>query len=53
MYFDDVDEPLDRAVGRGLRLVMLGTSVVILLFFLYPEPILSSAEAAAAALFPG
>ncbi len=53
MYFDAACEPFDRAIGRGLRLVMLGTSVVILLFFLYPEPILSSAEAAAAALFPG
>jgi NADH-quinone oxidoreductase subunit N len=53
MYFDDVGEPLDRGIGRGLRLVMLGTSVVILLFFIYPEPVLSSAGAAAAALFAG
>jgi len=53
MYFDDVAEPLDRNLGRDLRFVMLGTSVLILLFFLYPEPVLSSAEAAAAALFSG
>jgi len=53
MYFDDVAEPMDRTLGREVRLVMLGSSALILLFFLYPEPVLSSAEAAAAALFPG
>jgi NADH-quinone oxidoreductase subunit N len=53
MYFDEVAEPMDRALGRPVRLVMLGSSMLILLFFLYPEPVLSSAEAAAAALFPG
>ena len=53
MYFDGVGEPLDRTLGRELRFVMFGTSVLILLFFLYPEPVLSSAGAAAAALFPG
>lgn len=53
MYFDDVAEPMDRTMGREVRFVMLGTSVLVLLFFLYPEPVLSSAGAAAAALFPG
>jgi NADH-quinone oxidoreductase subunit N len=53
MYFDDVGEPFDRSIGIELRLVMLATSVVILLFFLYPEPVLSGAEAATNALFAG
>lgn len=53
MYFDQAVEPLDRSHGPELRLVMLGTAVVIVLFFLYPEPILSSAGVAAASLLSG
>ncbi|MFO1155903.1 MAG: NADH-quinone oxidoreductase subunit NuoN [Rhodospirillales bacterium] len=53
MYFDQSEEPLDRNYGPELRLVMLGTAFVIVLFFLYPEPILSSAGAAAASLLAG
>jgi NADH-quinone oxidoreductase subunit N len=53
MYFDQAVEPLDRSYGSELRLVMLATAVIILLFFLYPEPILSSAGIAAASLLSG
>ena len=53
MYFDQPIEPLDRSYGPELRLVMLATAVVVLLFFLYPEPILSSASIAAASLLAG
>jgi len=53
MYFDQSEEPLDRNYGPELRLVMLGTAFAIALFFLYPEPILSSAGAAAASLLAG
>ena len=53
MYFDQAAEPLDRAFGPELRLVMAATSLVIVLFFLYPEPVLSSASAAAASLLGG
>jgi NADH-quinone oxidoreductase subunit N len=53
MYFDHAEEPLDRNFGPELRLVMLGTSLVVALFFLYPEPVLSSAAAAAASLLAG
>lgn len=51
MYFDQLTEPLDRAFGPELRLVMVGTALVIVLFFLFPEPFLSSANVAAASLF--
>ncbi|MCW5700551.1 MAG: NADH-quinone oxidoreductase subunit NuoN [Rhodospirillales bacterium] len=50
MYFDDSTETLDRHIGRNVGLVMLVTSVVVLFFFLYPDPLLSSAAEAAASL---
>jgi NADH-quinone oxidoreductase subunit N len=53
MYFDDAAEPIDRTIGRDLRLVMLGTGVLVALFFLFPQPVLSSAASAAASLFGG
>ena len=53
MYFDPATEPLDRNYGPELRLVMLATAVIILFFFLYPEPILSGAGVAAASLLSG
>jgi NADH-quinone oxidoreductase subunit N len=53
MYFDDPVEPIDRTIGRELRLVMLGTSVLVALFFLFPQPVLSGAASAAASLFGG
>jgi NADH-quinone oxidoreductase subunit N len=53
MYFDEAAEPLDRHVGREIGAVMLGTGVLVLLFFLYPDPFLASAGAAAASLVGG
>ena len=53
MYFDAAAEPLDRGFSPELRWVILVSSVVIVLFFLYPEPVLSGAGAAAASLFAG
>ena len=53
MYFDEVDEVLDKPIGRDIAAVLVGTSLIILLFFVYPSPVLSSAGQAAAALFPG
>ncbi len=53
MYFDEAEEPLDRPIGREIGLVLAGTSLVIVFFFVLPAPILSSAVNAAAALFPG
>ena len=53
MYFDQASEPLDRGTGFELRLVLIASSLVIVLFFLYPDPVLSSAGTAAASLFAG
>jgi len=53
VYFSDPEEALDRPVSRDLGLVITATGLIIVLFFVYPTPILSGAAAAAAALFPG
>ncbi len=53
MYFDDVTDTLDRPIGRELGSVLFGTSLVILLFFAFPGPLLSAAQTAAKALFAG
>jgi NADH-quinone oxidoreductase subunit N len=53
VYFSDPEEALDRPVSRDLGLVITATGLIIVLFFVYPAPILSGAAAAAAALFPG
>ena len=53
MYFDDATVPLDKdASGRSLGLVQAVTAVLILLFFVYPSPVLTTAALAARALFP-
>jgi NADH-quinone oxidoreductase subunit N len=52
MYFDDTVDALDRPVARDLGWVQFGTALVTLLFFIYPGPLFSYAEAAARALFP-
>ncbi len=53
MYFDDPTESLDKLAQREIGVVLLGTSLLIVLFFAYPGPVLNQAAAAAAALFPG
>ncbi len=53
MYFDEPVESFDRPVGREMALILVGTGVVVFFFFVLPGPVLSGAEAAAAALFPG
>jgi NADH-quinone oxidoreductase subunit N len=53
MYFDQATEPLDRGFGPELRWVVFASTIVIVLFFVYPEPILSSATSAAASLVGG
>jgi len=53
MYFDEPVDALHKPVRREIGLVLLGTSAVILLFFLAPGPLLDSAQAAAASLFAG
>lgn len=53
MYFDDPIDTLDTPIGKELTLVIATTSIIIVLFFVYPSPILGGAATAAASLFAG
>ncbi|MBC8339468.1 MAG: NADH-quinone oxidoreductase subunit NuoN [Rhodospirillales bacterium] len=53
VYFQELDEPLDKPTGPELGIVIAATGVFVAFFFVYPTPILSAATAAAAALFAG
>ena len=53
VYFDEPDYPLDKPVSRDLGLVIAATGLLIVLFFVYPTPVLNGAAAAAASLFGG
>ncbi len=55
MYFDEpvAGGAFDRQIGAEVRAVLLISAVIIMFFFLYPSPLVSGAEAASAALFPG
>jgi NADH-quinone oxidoreductase subunit N len=50
MYFDEVTQPLDRYIGRNVGAVMFATGAIVLLFFVYPEPLLTTAANAAESL---
>ncbi len=49
MYFDAAAAPMD-ARPAGVTVVMAGTGLLTLLFFLFPAPIIAAAQAAVAAL---
>ncbi|MDJ0950400.1 MAG: NADH-quinone oxidoreductase subunit NuoN [Alphaproteobacteria bacterium] len=51
MYFDEPVGSFDRPVGREMVAVQTVTGLMILLFFLWPGPLLAAAEAAVRALF--
>ena len=53
MYFDDLADSLDKPIGREMAAVLIGTGLVVLLFFGFLAPVVAGAEAAAAALFAG
>ena len=53
MYFDELAESLDKPIGREMATVLVGTGLVVLLFFSFLAPVVAGAEAAAAALFAG
>jgi len=53
MYFDELEESLEKPVDRELGIVLTATGVIVVLFFLYPSPILSGAANAASSLFAG
>jgi len=51
MYFDEPTGAFDRPISPELKAVLVVTAIVTLFFFLLPDPIVGSAEAAAASLF--
>ena len=51
MYFDEPIDALDKPLGKDMSIVIGATAVIVLLFFVYPSPVLSSAASAAAVLF--
>lgn len=53
VYFEDLDEALDKSSGPELGIVLTGTGLFVAFFFVYPTPILTAAATAAAALFAG
>jgi len=53
VYFDPLTDPLDKPISRDLAAVLVGTSIFVLLFFIFPGPLLDAASIAAASLFNG
>jgi len=51
MYFDEPAGAFDRPITVELKAVLLVAAVVTMFFFLLPDPVVGSAEAAAASLF--
>ncbi|HXC27963.1 MAG TPA: NADH-quinone oxidoreductase subunit NuoN [Stellaceae bacterium] len=51
MYFDEPAAAFDRPMPVELKAVLLVTGIVTMFFFLLPDPIVGSAQAAAASLF--
>jgi NADH-quinone oxidoreductase subunit N len=51
MYFDEPVGAFDRPISPEMKAVLVVTAVVTLFFFLLPDPVVGSAEAAAASLF--
>jgi len=51
MYFDEPLGTFDRPIAVELKWVLVVTAVVAMFFILLPDPVVGSAEAAAAALF--
>jgi NADH-quinone oxidoreductase subunit N len=53
MYFDAPKGIFDPAIGREMQAVLLISALAILLFVVFPAPVIGSAELASATLFPG
>jgi NADH-quinone oxidoreductase subunit N len=51
MYFDEPVGAFDRPVAVELKAVLIVTAVATMFFFLLPDPVVGSAETAAASLF--
>ena len=52
MYFDEAVLPFDMDVAGPVRLVLIFSIAITLLFIVIPAPLVSAAHIAAAALFP-
>lgn len=53
MYFDDVVEPFDKQIGRGITVVLTISGVFTAFFFIFANPLVRSAGDAASVLFAG
>jgi NADH-quinone oxidoreductase subunit N len=53
MYFDQPAEAFDTPFGREMNLVMGVSGALVLLFFIFPSPVIGGARMAAAALVGG
>jgi NADH-quinone oxidoreductase subunit N len=53
MYFDEPKGEFDRPFGGEVQAVMLIAALVIMFFFVWPNPLVNGADAVAAALFAG
>lgn len=53
MYFDEPLESFDRPLGGDMRVVLVGTSLFTLFFFVFAGPVVGAAQTAAATLFAG
>jgi NADH-quinone oxidoreductase subunit N len=51
MYFDEPQAAFDRPIASELKGVLVVTAIVTLFFFVFPDPLVGSAQAAAASLF--
>jgi NADH-quinone oxidoreductase subunit N len=53
MFMDEPNGEFDRHIGKPAKLVLVLSTAVIVLFSIFPGPLLSSAKVAAQVLFPG
>jgi NADH-quinone oxidoreductase subunit N len=53
IYFDAPEEAFDRPIGRDMSAILVVTGAAVMLFFVFPAPLLEAARRAAAALGTG
>lgn len=53
MYFDDVQESLDKFIHSELRLLMIGSALLLALFVIYPDPVMQWSEKASTLMYWG
>jgi NADH-quinone oxidoreductase subunit N len=53
MYFDEPKESFDQPFGSEVLAVILVSALVIMFFFVWPNPLVNGADAVAASLFAG